>query len=314
MLLSVQKLIKKFPVSRGLWGRPNAFVRALDGVSFDLGAGQIMGVVGESGCGKSTLGRCIVGLHLPSEGVVAWDGQDLRTMDSTLRRKAQRRFQMVFQNPFASLNPRQRIEELLVEPREIQGRLGAKEKRAVAANLLEKVGLAHSDLDKYPHEFSGGQRQRIGIARALAGEPDLIVLDEPVSSLDVSVQASILNLLLEINKVQRISYLFISHDLQVVGYLSERLIVMYLGRVVEEGLTDQVLKSPKHPYTQILSAASEGRENAVKGEPPSPVNPPAGCAFHTRCPHAEKRCREEEQDLRDVGQNWKVACWKWDRL
>ncbi len=314
MLLSIDKVEKRFPVSRGLLGRPNAFVKALDGVSLDLGAGEIVGIVGESGCGKSTLGRCAVGLYEPSGGRIAWDGQDLAKMGVSQRRQSQRRFQMVFQNPFASLNPRQKVREILTETLEVHSLLTSRERTTFAADLLGKVGLAQGDLAKYPHEFSGGQRQRIGIARALAGKPELIVMDEPVSSLDVSVQASILNMLSQWNQSQKISYLFISHDLQVVGYISDRVIVMYLGKIVEEGITAEVLKKPRHPYTKILLAASEGKKIKVKGEPPSPVNPPSGCAFHTRCPYAEKKCREENQALTPEGSLWKVACWKWEQV
>ncbi len=314
MLLSVRKISKTFPVSRGLLGNPTSFVRALEEVSFDVEQGRITGVVGESGCGKSTLGRCVVGLHEPSEGSVWWGGEDLFKMDVRKRRALQRRFQMVFQNPFASLNPRQKVREILFETLEVHGLLGANERISFTKDLLEKVGLQTGDLEKYPHEFSGGQRQRIGVARALVGQPELIVLDEPVSSLDVSVQASILNLLAGLNRVQKISYLFISHDLKVVGYLSERVMVMYLGRIVEEGLTAQVLQNPRHPYTKVLLAASDGKSVPVKGEPPSPVNKPPGCSFHTRCPYAEKRCFEETQELAVVDQSLKVACWKWDHL
>ena len=221
---------------------------------------------------------------------------------------------MVFQNPFASLNPRQKVKEALLEPLDVHYLGEPKGRLDYVTELLRKVGLSADDLNKYPHEFSGGQRQRIGLARALVGQPYLIVLDEPVSSLDVSVQASILNLLAQLNREQRISYLFISHDLQVVAYLSDRVLVMYLGRVVEEGNTDQVLQTPRHPYTQILLSASRGNKVAVKGEPPSPVQTPSGCAFHPRCPYAEKRCQEEKQELAQGGQDWKVACWKWDSL
>ncbi len=314
MLLSVRKVTKNFPVARGVLGRPTAFVKAVDNVSLDIEPGQIVGVVGESGCGKSTLGRCVVGLHTPTQGAVLWDGHDLSQMNVQERREVQRRFQMVFQNPFASLNPRQKVKEVLFEPLDVHGLIEPKERLGYVTELLRKVGLFADDLNKYPHEFSGGQRQRIGLARALAGQPGLIVLDEPVSSLDVSVQASILNLLAQLNREQRISYLFISHDLQVVGYLSEKVLVMYLGRMVEEGNTDQVLRTPRHPYTQILLSSSRGNKVTVKGEPPSPVQTPSGCAFHPRCPYAEKRCQEEKQELAQGGQDWKVACWKWDRL
>jgi oligopeptide/dipeptide ABC transporter ATP-binding protein len=314
MLLSVRKVIKNFPVSRGLLGTPLAFLKAVDDVSFDMSEGQITGVVGESGCGKSTLGRCVVGLYEPTEGTVSWDGQMLDLMDEKKKKSTQRRFQMVFQNPFASLNPRQKVKDILLEPLEVHDLFKEKDRLPFVKELLSQVGLSTDDLLKYPHEFSGGQRQRVGLARALVCQPELIVLDEPVSSLDVSVQASILNLLARFNREKRISYLFISHDLQVVGYLSERILVMYLGRIVEEGDTDKVLKKPGHPYTQILLAASEGQKVHVKGEPPSPVNTPSGCAFHTRCPYAEKRCQEEKQELVEMAQNWRIACWKWNRL
>ncbi len=314
MLLSVRKVTKRFPVSRGLLGKPTAFVRAVDGVSFEVNEGEVVGVVGESGCGKSTLGRCAVGLYHPSSGEVEWNGKLISALEPDQRRKEQRCFQMVFQNPFASLDPRQKVRDILLEPMEVHGIESPQDRIPLVTELLNRVGLSAADLSKYPHEFSGGQRQRIGLARALASRPSLIVLDEPVSSLDVSVQASILNLLADLNKTQRISYLFISHDLQVVGYLSHRLLVMYLGKVVEEGKTEEILRKPRHPYTQALLVSSQGKLTQVKGEPPSPVQVPRGCPFHPRCPHAEKRCQEDEQGLVDAGKGWKVACWKWDRL
>jgi oligopeptide/dipeptide ABC transporter ATP-binding protein len=221
---------------------------------------------------------------------------------------------MVFQNPFASLNPRQKVKNLLLEPLIVHGLLADSDRLSFVSQLLEEVGLSPSDMEKYPHEFSGGQRQRIGLARALACQPQLIVLDEPVSSLDVSIQASILNLLAQWNRDKKLSYLFISHDLQVVGYLSDRVLVMYLGRVVEEGETSEVLKAPRHPYTQLLLGASDGLKVKVIGEPPSPVLTPSGCAFHPRCPYAEGRCREERQELMGTSGVWRVACWKWDHL
>jgi len=274
----------------------------------------VLGVVGESGCGKSTMGRCAIGLYEPTAGTVEWDGLELSRMTAEQKKAARRRFQMVFQNPFASLNPRQRIGDTLTEPLEVHGLVKAGERTSFAGSLLERVGLPGTDLAKYPHEFSGGQRQRIVLARALACQPDLLILDEPVSSLDVSVQASILNLLSRLNREQKISYVFISHDLQVVGYLSQRVLVMYLGRVVEEGLTEKVLGLPRHPYTQALLAASEGKKLQVAGEPPSPVDVPKGCAFHPRCPFSEKKCQVEPQSLAEVEKGWKTACWKWDQL
>ena len=314
MLLSVRSVSKRFPVERGLWGEPTAFVRALEDVTLDVAEGEIVGVVGESGCGKTTLGRCVAGLYEPSSGKVFWDGTDVGSMSPGVKREARRHFQLVFQNPFASLNPRQKVAAILEEPLVVQGVGNAGLRRESARALLEKVGLSASDLEKYPHEFSGGQRQRVGLARALSCDPRLMVLDEPVSSLDVSVQAAILNLLADLNRERKISYLFISHDLQVVGYLSRRILVMYLGRVVEEGETEAVLRGPRHPYTRALLAASRGEKAAVEGEPPSPIHPPEGCAFHTRCPFAEARCTREKQPLLEVGGGRKTACWKWEKL
>jgi oligopeptide/dipeptide ABC transporter ATP-binding protein len=313
MLLSLRKVEKYFPIQRGVFGKPTAYLKAVDEVSLDLGEGQIIGVVGESGCGKSTLGRCAVGLFEPSLGNVFWEDIDLGEMQASQRKKIQRFFQMVFQNPFASLNPRRKVREILSEPLEVHGIMPLAQRAEYVRELLGKVGLSSGDLSKYPHEFSGGQRQRIALARALACQPRLLVLDEPLSSLDVSVQASILNLLAQLNLEKNISYLFISHDLQVVGYLSRRVLVMYLGKVVEEGDTAVVLRKPRHPYTQVLLAASEGRRTKIEGEPPSPVRIPPGCSFAPRCPFVENRCRVEKQPLLEIEKNWKVACWKWDK-
>lgn len=314
MLLSVQEITKLFPVQRGLLGRPTAFVKALNDVSFDVEKGQITGIVGESGCGKSTLGRCVVGLYPPTDGTILWEGSALGNIPQDQRLEYQRKFQMVFQNPFASLNPRQKIASILLEPLDVHGLLNPWERLDFVKELLVRVGLSETDLEKYPHEFSGGQRQRIGLARALVCQPDLVVLDEPVSSLDVSVQASILNLLAQLNRERKIAYLFISHDLQVVGYLSQRLLVMYLGKIVEEGNTTEVLGNPRHPYTEILLAASMGEQRRITGEPPDPAQTPAGCPFHPRCPYAEERCRQEKQELLGPKGGWKVACWKWDKV
>jgi oligopeptide/dipeptide ABC transporter ATP-binding protein len=313
MLLSLRKVKKYFPIQRGVFGKATAYLKAVDDVSLDLEEGQIIGVVGESGCGKSTLGRCAVGLFEPSLGKVFWENADLDEMQTGQRRKIQRFFQMVFQNPFASLNPRQKVLEILSEPLEVHGILQLAQISGYVDELLRKVGLFPGDLSKYPHEFSGGQRQRIALARALACQPRLLVLDEPLSSLDVSVQSSILNLLVRLNHEKNISYLFISHDLQVVGYLSRRVLVMYLGKVVEEGDTTLVLKKPRHPYTQVLLEASEGGKTKIEGEPPSQVHIPSGCAFAPRCPFVENRCRVEKQPLLEIERNWKAACWKWDK-
>ncbi len=314
MLLSVRKIIKEFPIQRGLLGTPTAFLKAVNDISFEVETGEVVGVVGESGCGKSTLGKCIVGLQDLTEGQIFWNDQELKLLQKEQKRALRREFQMVFQNPFSSLNPRQKIKDLLLEPLEVHQLLAVSERLAFVKELLTQVGLTAADLEKYPHEFSGGQRQRIGIARALACQPQMLVLDEPVSSLDVSVQASILNLLAKLNRDKKIGYLFISHDLQVVGYISHRVLVMYLGRVVEEGTVEQVLQKPKHPYTQVLLKASMGFSVALKGEPSNPVNAPKGCPFAARCLHVEDRCLTEKQELQEVENRWRVACWKWHKI
>jgi oligopeptide transport system ATP-binding protein len=310
MLLSVRKVSKSFAQKKGFWGSPQGFVRAVDEVSFDVEEGEIVGLVGESGCGKSTLVRGALSLMPFTEGTVFWDNRDLSTLGGDELRKKRKDFQMVFQNPQTALNPRHKILKTLVEPLEVHGISGDLSRRRNAVEMLERVGLLESDLNKYPHEFSGGQRQRIGLARAMMLQPKLIVLDEPVSSLDVSVQASILNLLVDLNRGGKTAYFFISHDLNVVGYLSQRILVMYLGRIVESGETEKVLKSPKHPYTQALLKIGQGKAEKIRGEAPSPVNRPSGCAFHLRCPYAEERCRQEPQFLVEAAPGWKAACWK----
>ena len=314
MLLSVRKIVKEFPVQRGLLGTPTAFLKAVNDVSFDVEAGEVVGVVGESGCGKSTVGKCIVGLHEPTQGQVLWNNKDSVLLKKDEKRDIRREFQMVFQNPFSSLNPRQKIKDVLLEPLEVHSLLKPSERLTFVKELMIRVGLSETDLLKYPHEFSGGQRQRIGIARALACQPSLIVLDGPVSSLDVSVQASILNLLVKLNQDQKIGYLFISHDLQVVGYISNRVLVMYLGKVVEEGRVEQVLQNPKHPYTQVLLKACKGSSVALKGESSNPVNAPQGCPFSARCLYVEDQCLTQKQELLEVENRWQVACWKWREI
>jgi oligopeptide transport system ATP-binding protein len=314
MLLSVRKIVKEFPIQRGLLGTPTAFLKAVNDISFDVESGEVVGVVGESGCGKSTVGKCIVGLHELTRGQVLWNDKAPTLLKKEEKRALRREFQMVFQNPYLSLNPRQKIKDVLLEPLTVHSLLKPQERLAFVKELMVQVGLSEADLPKYPHEFSGGQRQRIGIARALACQPSLMVLDEPVSSLDVSVQASILNLLVKLNQDQKISYLFISHDLQVVGYISHRVLVMYLGKVVEEGKAEQVLQNPKHPYTQVLLKASIGVSVTLKGEPSSPVNELKGCPFALRCPYVEERCLVETQELQELERSWRVACWKWSKI
>ena len=320
-LLEVRDLAKHFPVGRrGLLGRPERWLRAVDGVSFDLHAGECLGLVGESGCGKSTVARAIVGLHRPTAGSVKLGGVELARLSRRGWLPHRRRIQMVFQDPYASLDPRQTVASILAEPLTIH-RLGKpRERRLRALALLDAVGLNPRHVNRYPHEFSGGQRQRIGIARALALEPELIVCDEPVSALDVSIQAQILNLLKELQERFGLAYLFIAHDLAVVRHVCERVAVMYLGRIVETADRAELFETPRHPYTRALlsaiplpdPAAERARERIVlRGDVPSPLDPPSGCAFHPRCPHRDEvpgdRCGRELPALREAG-TASVAC------
>ncbi|MER6632668.1 ABC transporter ATP-binding protein [Streptomyces sp. NPDC000987] len=315
-LLSVRDLTKTFPGRRRV-GRPSAPVRAVDGVSLDLGAGETLGLVGESGCGKSTTGRMLVRLLEPTSGAIAFDGQDITHVPQHRLRPTRRHLQMIFQDPYASLNPRQTVARIISEPLLIQG-ASAQAARDKAAELLDLVGLSPEHLDRHPHQFSGGQAQRIGIARALATGPRLIVADEPVSALDVSVQAQIVNLLERLQQELGLALLFIAHDLSVVKRICDRVAVMYLGRIVEVGDKRDVYETPAHPYTRaLLSAvplpdpvAERSRERIVLlGDPPSPAAPPSGCAFHPRCPKAQEICRTERPDLATVGPGTrKAAC------
>ena len=316
-LLEVEGLKVHFPVRRDWRGRPTASVRAVDGVSLSIRKGETVGLVGESGCGKSTLGRAIVRLETPTAGNVRFEGRDLATLQGADLRRARRRLQMVFQDPYGSLDPRWTIEEIVEEGLCLHEPSMAKAmRRERVAALLRDVGLDPSLAARYPHEFSGGQRQRIGIARALAVEPSLIVCDEVVSALDVSVQAQVVNLLAELQRSRGLAFLFIAHDLAVVEHLSERILVMYLGRVVESGSAQQVCGAPQHPYTQALISAvpsldrSAARTQRIRlqGEVPSPLAPPAGCPFHPRCPMARDQCRVEVPRLRVLGDGREAAC------
>ena len=301
-LLEVEDLKVYYPV-RGGWFRPKRFLRAVDGVSFSLEAGETLGLVGESGCGKSTLGRALVRLENPAAGRVMLDGRDMAALKGRELRRARKNFQMIFQDPYGSLNPRLTIFQALDEVLALHFRLSRAERVARAAALLERVGLTAEALNRYPHQFSGGQRQRIGIARALAAEPRFIVADEPVSALDVSVQASIINLLDDIRRETRTSFLFIAHDLAVVEHISSRILVMYLGHVVEEAPARELVGSPRHPYTQALLSAvptldANGRKRIVlPGDVPSPLSPPSGCPFHPRCPRSQPKCAAEAPPL-----------------
>ncbi len=305
-LLEVENLKVHYPV-RGSWFRPKRFVRAVDGVSFTLNAGEIVGLVGESGCGKSTLGRALVRLETPCAGRVRLNGRDLSTLKGRELRRERRHFQMIFQDPYGSLNPRLNIAAVLDEVLALHSTLDKAGRRRRAAELLELVGLPESSLGRYPHQFSGGQRQRIGIARALAAAPEFIVADEPVSALDVSVQASIINLLCRIRRETNTAFLFIAHDLAVVEHISQRILVMYLGKVVESAPARELTANPRHPYTQALLSAvptldAAGRKRIVlPGDVPSPLNPPSGCPFHPRCPHCREQCRREAPQLLPAG-------------
>ncbi len=304
-LLKVEGLKQYFPIKGGFLGRTVNHVKALDGISFTVYEGETVSIVGESGCGKSTTGRAILRLEEPTEGSVTFQGTDLTKISTREMRKFRKDLQIIFQDPYASINPRQTVASLLNEAMHIQNVLPANERRARIEELLETVGLRPYQADRYPHEFSGGQRQRIGIARALSVDPKLIICDEAVSALDVSIQAQVLNLLEELQDEYGLTYLFISHDLGVVRHISDRIIVMYLGKIVEIADKTSLFENPQHPYTKaLLSAIPVPDPDAVKnrivlkGDVPSPIDPPAGCRFHTRCPFATDKCRTEEPLLR----------------
>jgi oligopeptide/dipeptide ABC transporter ATP-binding protein len=313
-LLAVSGLRKWF--GGGGFARRRPPVRAVTDVSFEVGRGEVVGLVGESGSGKTTVAQCILRLYEPDAGEIRFDGIDIGHLGPKALRPYRRRLQMVFQDPYSSLNPKLTAGASIAEPMEIHG-IGASTagRRALVAELLGQVGLRPEHADRYPHEFSGGQRQRIGIARALAVRPDLVVADEPVSALDVSVQAQIIELLERLRREFRLSMLIVAHDLAVVRYVSDRVIVMYLGTIVESGPADDLYARPLHPYTRaLLSAAprlhggARAAREVLRGELPSPINPPSGCVFRTRCPIAEKRCAEIVPPLRDVGEGRKLAC------
>ena len=317
-LVEVRDLKMWFPIMRGILQKHVADVKAVDGLNFDVYQGETLGLVGESGCGKSTTGRAILQLYKPTGGSVLFEGQDLVKIKGEDLRKMRRRMQMIFQDPYASLNPRMTVGSIVAEPLEVHN-IGSKAERVERVReLLKVVGLNPYFINRYPHEFSGGQRQRIGVARALAVNPAFIVCDEPISALDVSIQAQVINLLEDLQEQFGLTYLFIAHDLSVVRHISNRIAVMYLGKIMELADRDELYRNPLHPYSQALLSAvpipdpviEEKRQRVIlEGDVPSPVNPPKGCNFSTRCPKVLDICKEQEPEFRDYGSGHWVACW-----
>jgi len=316
-LLEVRNLVKHFTVGGGLFGGPPGVVRAVDGVSFTLYRGETLGLVGESGCGKTTTGRCILQLERPTAGEVIFEGRDLTKLSEAELRPVRRRVQVIFQDPYSSLNPRMTVGQIIAEPLAVHRIVVANRRAARVRDLLAHVGLLPQHADRYPHEMSGGQRQRVGIARALAMEPSLIICDEPVSALDVSIQAQIINLLEDLQAEFHLTYLFVAHDLSVVRHISDRVAVMYLGKIVEIADRKTLYDDPLHPYTKALLSAvpipdpkleAERERVVLKGEVPSPLNPPAGCVFHPRCPIAIPECAAGVPELREIRPAHRAAC------
>ncbi|HLG84739.1 MAG TPA: dipeptide ABC transporter ATP-binding protein [Bradyrhizobium sp.] len=314
-LLEAEGLVKHFPAARSLFGRPTAFVRAVEGVSFSVRAGETLALVGESGCGKSTVSRLVLRLIEPDAGAIRFEGRDLLALDAAELRAFRRKAQLIFQDPYASLNPRMTVGQILAEPLALHDLVPSSARRGRVEQILHMVGLEPRVAGRYPHEFSGGQRQRIAIARALAVEPKLIVCDEPVSALDVSIRSQILNLLRDLQQRLGLAYIFVSHDLAVVKHIADRVAVMNLGQIVETAATDALFASPRHPYTRaLLSAIPVPKPRAkrsrivLQGELPSALDPPAGCRFHTRCPYVIERCRLERPQLTADGTGHATAC------
>ncbi|MDC0708820.1 dipeptide ABC transporter ATP-binding protein [Stigmatella sp. ncwal1] len=315
-LLQVRDVRTHFPVRGGLLGRVRGTVKAVDGVSFEVMRGETLGLVGESGCGKSTLGRTLLRLIEPTAGSIRFDGEELTGLASGRLRALRRRMQLIFQDPYASLNPRLTVRDLIGEPFAIHGLAQGREREEKVRALVELMGLPRDAMDRYPHEFSGGQRQRIGIARSIALRPDLVIADEPISALDVSIQAQIVNLLVDLQRELKLTYLFIAHDLKIVEYISTRVAVMYLGKIVELAEASALYRRPRHPYTQALLSAvpvpdpeHPRKRILLQGDVPSPLAPPPGCAFHPRCPHAFERCRRETPPLYALSGGHTAACF-----
>lgn len=317
-LIEIKDLKVHFPIDKGIFIKKTvANVRAVDGVSFNIKRGETLGLVGESGCGKSTTGRAILQLEKPTAGEVFFEGIDLVGLKRSALRNSRRHFQMIFQDPFASLNPRMTVGSIIAEPLETFGVAKGKKLEQMVQRLLAEVGMNPNFVRRYPHEFSGGQRQRIGVARALALKPKLIIADEPISALDVSIQAQILNLLADLKSRYGLTYLFIAHDLAAVRHISDRIAVMYLGKIVEIADHNQIYKSPKHPYSQALLSAvpipdprieAKRKRVVLTGDVPSPLHPPSGCRFHTRCGYVMPHCKVAPPELKDYGNGHKVAC------
>ena len=317
ILIEVKNLKKYFPVKNEFLGGEKKFVKAVDGVSFNIRKGETFGLVGESGCGKSTLGRSITRLYDITEGDILFEGTNIAKLSKKEMNSFYRKIQTIFQDPYSSLNPNMTVRELVNEPLALHTKLSKDERNKKIKKLLEMVGLSESDMDKFPYEFSGGQRQRIGVARAISTEPDFILCDEPISALDVSIQAQVVNMLEDLQKELKLTYLFVAHDLSMVKHISDRIGVMYLGKIVEISDSNELYKNPLHPYTKALllaipiadpKKAKKSEISLIKGDVPSPIDIPTGCRFHTRCPYATEKCKIVEPEMKEIEKNHFVSC------